>query len=61
MWVDVGILWYTVELYEDGEFVARKRGFRPRHQDAEIFLSGNDFAALVHIFPDGKLRCTLSC
>jgi len=60
VWVDVGRLRYSVELYEDGEFVERKRGFRPGAEHAEAFLSGKDFSALVRIQPDGKVRCTWS-
>jgi hypothetical protein len=49
-----------VELYEDGEFVGRKRGFLPRSGHVEVFLSGKDFASLVKVFPDGRVRCTFS-
>lgn len=60
VWVELGILRYSVELYEDGEFVGRKRGFLPRSGHVEVFLSGKDFASLVKVFPDGRVRCTFS-
>ncbi len=60
VWVDVGRLRYSVELYENGEFVERKKGFRSGAEHAEAFLSGKDFSALVRIQPDGKVRCTWS-
>lgn len=58
IWVDLAILRYTVELYENGEFVGRKRGRRPDSEEKEVFLSGKEFSALVHIRPDGGVRCT---
>lgn len=60
VWVEVGILRYTIELYEDGAFVGRKGGFVPRAGNVEVFLSGKDFASLVTIHPDRTVRCTLS-
>ncbi len=59
-WVDLGILRYTVELYENGEFLGSKTGLRPRSEGIEVFLAGKRFAALVKISPDGKVRCTFS-
>lgn len=58
VWVDLAILRYTVELYENGEFLGSKKGRRPRSEEKEVFLSGKEFSALVHIQPDGGVRCT---
>lgn len=60
VWVELGALRYTVELYENGEFVERCRGRRSRSEETEVFLSGEDFAALVRIQPDAAIRCTWS-
>lgn len=60
-WVDVGLLRYAVELYEDGVFVKRMRGFRPARDSVEVFVSGREFTTLVHIERNGRVRCNLSC
>lgn len=60
VWLDAGMFRYTVELYEDGEFVERRKGFRSGSQETEAFISGKDFSALVRIRADGKVRCTWS-
>ncbi len=60
-WVDVGLLRYTVELYEDGVFVKRMCGFRPSRESVEVFVSGVEFTALVHIERNGRVRCNISC
>lgn len=60
VWVELGILRYSVELYEGGKFVGKKRGFLPRSGHVEVFLSGKDFASLVKVFADGAVRCTFS-
>ncbi len=59
-WVEVGALRYTVELYENGEFVAKKSGFRSRSEEIEAHLTGEVFAVLVRIQSDGTIRCTWS-
>ncbi len=59
-WVELGTLRYTVELYENGEFVAKKSGFRSRSEQVEVHLSGEAFAVLVRIQSDGTIRCTWS-
>lgn len=59
-WVEVGVLRYNVELYENGEFVAKKSGFRSRSEQIEAHLSGEAFAVLVRIQTDGAVRCTWS-
>jgi len=58
VWVDLAILRYTVELYENGEFIGSKKGRRSVSEEKEVFLSGTEFSALVHIQPDGRVRCT---
>ena len=60
VWVEIGAFSYSVELYEDGRFVERKRGRRPRASEIDAWLSGQEFAALVRIQPDGTVRCTWS-
>jgi hypothetical protein len=59
-WVDVGVLRYAVELYEDGMFVGRRVGFRRGRDSIEVFVPGRRFTALVHIERDGRVRCNLS-
>jgi len=60
VWAETGMLRYTIELYENGRFVERKRGFRPGADEIDAWLSGQNFAALVRIHPDGTVRCTWS-
>lgn len=60
VWVEVGPLRYQVELYENGEFVEQQKGRRSRSEETEVHVSGEDFAALVHIQPDATVRCTWS-
>ena len=60
VWTEVGPLRYKVELYENGEFVEQQKGRRSRSDEAEIHVTGHDFAALVRIQPDGGVRCTWS-
>ncbi len=60
IWVELGTLRYKAELYENGEFIQRQAGFRSRSDEAELFLSGTDFSAIVRIQPDGDVRCTWS-
>lgn len=57
VWVDVGRLRYRVELYENGEYVNRTRGWRGS-EEVKAFVLGKDFSALVHIDPSGKSWCT---
>ncbi len=59
-WVELGALRFKVELYENGEFVAKKSGFRGRSEQIEAHLSGEVFAVLVRIQSDGTVRCTWS-
>lgn len=59
-WVELGTLRYTVEMYENGGFVAKKSGFRRRSEQIEVHLSGEAFAVLVRIQSDGAIRCTWS-
>jgi hypothetical protein len=58
VWVDVGPLRYTAELYEDGECAECKAGPRPRNEEIDVLLSGTYFAALVRVAPDRSVRCT---
>ncbi len=60
VWVDVGVVGYRIELYENGEFISSAKGRKPRSQAAEVFLTGTHFAALLHIQPAGEVRCTWS-
>ena len=60
VWVEFGALRYTAELYENGQFVKRCSGRRSRSEETEVFLSGDEFAALVRIHPDATIRCTWS-
>lgn len=60
VWVETGVLHYSIELYENGAFVERKRGLRLGGKATEGWLSGTDFAALVRIHADGTVRCTWS-
>lgn len=57
LWVDIGLLRYDVELYENGHFAKRQRGWR-RSGEIEAHLVGQDFAALVRIDSTGKVGCT---
>ena len=57
VWVDLGRLRYDVELYADGEFADRKRGWR-QPDELEIYVEGQDTSALVHIEHAGKIWCT---
>lgn len=58
--VDVGLMRYTVELFENGKLTRRQSRFRWRGWNREMFLAGNEFTALVHIERGGKVRCNLS-
>lgn len=60
VWVETGMLRYSAELYENGVFIQRARGFRERARETELFLSGADFSALIRLQPDGQIRCTWS-
>jgi hypothetical protein len=57
LWVDVGLLRYDVELYENGCFARRQRGWR-KGREIEAHLVGSDFAALVRIDSSGHIACT---
>jgi len=57
VWVDLGLLRYGVELYENGTFAKRQSGWRPSG-GIEAHLEGQDFAALVRIDAAGKVACT---
>ncbi len=59
-WVDVGLIRYTVELYEDGTLTRRQTRFRWRERNRNMFLTGKEFTALVHIERGGRVRCNLS-
>lgn len=58
--VSVGLMRFTVELYEDGKLTRRQRRFRWRGCNQEMFLTGNEFTALVHLERGGHVRCNLS-
>ena len=60
VWIEVGLLRYKAELYENGEFIQRQRGRRSRTEESRIFLSGREFSALLHLDPDKTIRCTWS-
>ena len=58
VWVDIGWLGYTVELYENGRFVDRKRKrIRPR-SGIEEHLVGECTAVLIHFDRQSGVRCT---
>jgi len=60
VWLELGWLGYRAELYENGEYVHRARGKKPREEESEAFLTGRHFSALIRIRPDGAMRCTWS-
>lgn len=60
VWVDIGVFRFAAELYENGEFADRQTGPRPANEEIQVFVTGNVFSALVHLHPDGDVRCTWS-
>lgn len=60
VWIELGIFGFRAELYEDGEFVTKQRGRRPGDDEAEVFLTGRRFSALIRVRSDGVFRCTWS-
>ena len=58
VWIEVGVVRYKAELYENGEFVERQRGRYSKTEETRIFLSGQEFSALLHLDPDRTIRCT---
>ena len=57
VWVDLGMLRYGVELYENGALAERQSGWRPSGE-IEAHLVARDFAVLVRIDAVGKVACT---
>ena len=57
VWVDLGVLRYDVELYENGSLARRQSGWR-QSGEIEAHLVARDFAVLVRIDAAGKVACT---
>ncbi len=60
VWVAIGLMRYTVELYENGTLTGRQTLFRWRERNRNMFPTGRKFTALVHVVRDGRARCNLS-
>ncbi len=60
VWVEVGLLRYKAELYEEGTLLKRSGGFIPRKEQeyAERLVTSGDLAALVRVHPDRSVSCT---
>ena len=58
VWVEVGLLRYKAELYEEGTLLKRSGGFIPRQEYAETLVTSGDLAALVRVHADRSISCT---
>ncbi len=43
VWLDVGLLRYKAELYEDGVLLDKQKGRKPDKEEIKVYLSGKDF------------------
>jgi hypothetical protein len=60
VWLDVGLIWFKAELYEDGVLLDQQKGRKPKTEEIKVYLSGKDFSALIRLEPEGNIVCTWS-
>ena len=60
VWLDVGLIWFKAELYEDGVLLDTQKGRKSNTEEIKIYLSGKEFSALMRLEPSGNIVCTWS-